>query len=97
MTISRLAIVHYPDPVLRKKAARVERVTPELLHFVTEMADAMHEANGVGLAAPQLGISLRIIVIDVDDELTAIFNPQITAAGACQACMGKSPARCASA
>jgi len=80
MTISRLAIVNYPDPVLRKKASRVERVTPELLRFVAEMADSMEEANGVGLAAPQLGISLRIIVVDTDDELIPLFNPQILAA-----------------
>ena len=77
MTTSRLAIVKYPDPVLRKKAARVERVTPEMQAFVEEMQAAMREANGVGLAAPQLGISLRVIVIEVDDEQTAILNPQI--------------------
>ena len=76
--MSRLGIVKYPDPVLRKKAARVERVTPEMQSFIAEMQSIMREANGVGLAAPQLGISLRIVVIEVDDEQTVLINPQIT-------------------
>lgn len=78
--MSALTIVQYPDPVLRRKAARVERVTPELRDFALQMGDTMHASNGVGLAAPQVGIALRIIVVDVEDRLQVLFNPQILTA-----------------
>jgi peptide deformylase len=75
--MSRLHIVKYPDPVLRKKAVPVARVTLELHAFIDEMADLMYEANGVGLAAPQVGVSLRLIIVDVDDRLQPLINPQL--------------------
>lgn len=73
-----LKVVYYPDAVLRKKAAPVDRITPEMAEFIARMADTMYASNGVGLAAPQVGISLRIIVVDVDDRLHAVINPVIT-------------------
>jgi peptide deformylase len=75
--MSELHIVKYPDPVLRKKAAPVERVTPELQEFMRRMADLMYASSGVGLAAPQVGVSLRIIVVDADDRLQMLVNPRI--------------------
>jgi peptide deformylase len=72
-----LQIVKYPDPVLLKKAARVERLTPEIRAFIDEMQKTMREENGVGLAAPQVGVSLRIIVVEADDRVHALINPQI--------------------
>ncbi len=72
-----LEVVKYPAPVLRKKAARVNRVTPEIAAFIERMYDTMYAANGVGLAAPQVGISLRIVVIDVGDGPFAMLNPVI--------------------
>lgn len=72
-----LQIVKYPDPVLLKKAARVERVTPEIYAFTEGMVETMREDNGVGLAAPQVGVSLRIIVVEVDEKVHALINPQI--------------------
>ena len=74
-----LNIVYYPGAILRKKAAPVERITPEMSEFIARMADTMYESNGVGLAAPQVGIALRIIVVDVDDCLHAVINPVIIA------------------
>jgi len=75
-----LQIVKYPDPVLLKKAARVERVTTEISAFMDEMLNTMRDGNGVGLAAPQVGVSLRIIVVEVDEKAHALINPQIIAA-----------------
>lgn len=75
--MSRLSIVKYPDPVLRKKAAPVGRITPEIQDFIARMGDLMYDSNGVGLAAPQVGIALRIIVVDAGDGLQGLINPQI--------------------
>jgi len=75
--MSELSIVHYPHPVLEKRAAPVTRITPEIQDFIARMCDIMHAHNGVGLAAPQVGISLRIIVVDVGEGPQALLNPQI--------------------
>ena len=77
MTAQELVIVKYPDPVLRKKAAPVQRVTPEIVDFIKAMAETMYDSNGVGLAAPQVGISLRIIVVDAGNGLQPLINPEI--------------------
>jgi peptide deformylase len=82
--MARLQIAVYPAPVLRKKALPVERVTPEMRAFLDAMADAMYDDNGVGLAAPQVGISLRIVVVDTDDKLVPLINPQIIASDGTQ-------------
>lgn len=67
------------DEVLRKKSKPVEEITPRILTLLKDMADTMYEADGVGLAAPQVGILKRIFVIDVyDDEGLRVFiNPEI--------------------
>jgi len=75
--MSELRIVKYPDPVLRKKTSPIQRVTPEIQEFITRMGETMHASHGVGLAAPQVGISLRIIVVDTGDGIQALINPQI--------------------
>jgi len=74
-----LQIVRYPEPVLQKKAARVARVTPEIRAFLDEMLATMRDDNGVGLAAPQVGVSLRIIVVEADEKVNTLLNPQIIA------------------
>ncbi len=58
-------IVRYPDPVLRAKCHLVTEVTPDIRTLAADMLETMHEANGVGLAAPQVGIDLQLAVIDV--------------------------------
>ncbi len=60
-----LPIVNYGHPVLRKKGARIEAVTPEIKTLITDMFDTMHDRHGVGLAAQQIGQALQLAVIDV--------------------------------
>src|SRR6186713_3366899 len=57
-------IVAYGDPVLKKKAAEVPRDYPELAQLIADMYETMYNAHGVGLAAPQIGLSLRLFVTD---------------------------------
>lgn len=68
------------DPVLRETAKAVREITPQLLALLDDMVETMYDAQGVGLAAPQVGISKRLIVIDVQDEngLLKLINPEIT-------------------
>jgi len=60
-----LKVVKYGDPVLRKKGARVEAITPEIEKLVEDMLETMYAAKGVGLAAQQVGVPLQVTVIDV--------------------------------
>ena len=68
------------DPVLKQKAEPIERLTKRHRQMLDDMAETMYAANGVGLAAPQIGKSLRLVVIDVEDEhrLLELVNPVIT-------------------
>ncbi|MEX2578711.1 MAG: peptide deformylase [Verrucomicrobiales bacterium] len=61
-------IVLYPDPVLRKATVPVDEVTEEIRQLAADMLETMYEANGVGLAAPQVGVSLRLAVVDVSHD-----------------------------
>lgn len=71
-------ILEHPNPALKQHAADVDPTTDkELLRLVQSMAQAMYEAPGVGLAATQVGVQKRVIVIDVDDQLIALCNPEI--------------------
>ena len=68
------------DPVLREKAAPVDRVTDEIRSLIADMFDTMYAEEGVGLAAPQIGIAGRIIVVDSRDEGSepfALINPEV--------------------
>lgn len=65
------------DEVLRKKCKPIREITPSLLVLLDDMADTMYEANGVGLAAPQVGILKRAVVIDVGEGLVELLNPVI--------------------
>lgn len=70
-------IVEVGDPVLREKARHVPNITPNVLKLLDNMAETMYDAQGVGLAAPQVGVSKRIVVIDVGDGLIELINPEI--------------------
>ena len=73
-----LPIRTVPDPVLRQKASRVKTIDKSIKKLIDEMLETMHSASGVGLAAPQVGIPLRVIVIGIpDEEELALINPQI--------------------
>lgn len=65
------------DPVLREVAKPVPEITKNVLKLLDDMAETMYDAEGVGLAAPQVGISKRIIVIDCGDGLIELINPEI--------------------
>ena len=72
------AMCHLPDPVLRQKAKRVPTVDKSVQRLIDDMVETMQQANGVGLAAPQVGVSLRVIVLQVPgEEPIAIVNPEI--------------------
>ena len=68
------------DPVLTKVCKEVTEVTPKIVELIDDMLETMYEANGVGLAAPQVGILKRIVVIDTTGEDLHVFiNPEILA------------------
>lgn len=74
-----MRILTHPNPVLGQRALEVDPAADrELKHLVREMAHAMYDGDGIGLAAPQVGVQKRVIVFDIDDELGAICNPVIT-------------------
>jgi peptide deformylase len=78
--------VMYGDPILRRKARRVPRFDAALPRLVADMFATMHAARGVGLAAPQIGLSIRLLVVELDDPAggqhhkVALANPEIVAA-----------------
>jgi peptide deformylase len=74
-----LAVRRYGDPILRQKAQRVTEVTPQIKKTIEEMVETMFHQVGIGLAAPQVGIPLRLVVIDDGKRGTrALVNPTIT-------------------
>jgi len=78
-----LDILKYPEPILSKVASPVKNYTGKTAALVGDMLDTMYAAPGVGLAAPQIGVSQRIIVLDVDHEnpgkqIYKLVNPVIT-------------------
>ncbi|MDD3925119.1 MAG: peptide deformylase [bacterium] len=76
-----LKVITKEDPRLRRKTVEVKEVTPEIRRLVKDMTDTMYAANGVGLAATQVGESKRIAVVDVGEGLIVLINPEITASG----------------
>lgn len=75
-----LEIKENPAPVLREKTAKIkDPMAPEIQEIILSMVETMRKANGVGLAATQVGKSLRLCVIEVDGILYVLINPKITA------------------
>lgn len=72
-----LEIRKFGDPVLRKTSNPIEKIDDKVLQLLNDMAETMYDAPGVGLAAPQVGVNLRAVVIDVDGTLRKIINPKI--------------------
>jgi peptide deformylase len=91
-------IVTIPDPVLRRKARKVTEVDADVRKLINEMVESMREAPGAGLAAPQVGVSSRVIVVEFGDEededenapkkLYALINPEIVEASEDEKVMG---------
>lgn len=76
--MSRFSIRLFGDPVLKQAAAEVTDIDGALVRTIDSMIDAMYEARGAGLAAPQVGIQKRYFVYDVGDGPVTIINPRIT-------------------
>ncbi len=75
-----LDILIYPDPRLRQRAAPVQRVDDEIRRLVDDMAETVYHAPGIGLAAVQVNVPKRVVVIDISDDQTALqvfINPEI--------------------
>ena len=78
--MAKLNIIKYGDETLRKVSREVTEITPRILTLLDDMAETMHEADGCGLAAPQVGVLRRIAIVEVEDgELIEMINPQIIA------------------
>src|SRR5213594_1646897 len=78
------SILQYPDPLLKKRAVRVENLTGDVAQLIEDMTETMYAAPGVGLAATQVGVGQRVIVLDIHDEtddpgkrLLKLVNPEI--------------------
>jgi peptide deformylase len=85
MAVREIKLV--PDPILRQKAKKVTKVTPAVQKLIDDMTETMRDANGVGLAAPQVGILQRILVVevkrdeqhpDIQEGFYQLVNPEIT-------------------
>ena len=78
-----LDILTYPDPLLARKSAVIKEVTEEIRELAREMIPMMYEADGIGLAAPQVGRLVRMVVIDISgpekrENLMVLLNPVLT-------------------
>ncbi|WP_077367345.1 peptide deformylase [Anaerosalibacter sp. Marseille-P3206] len=65
------------DPILRKKSREITDINDRIITLLDDMAETMYESEGVGLAAPQVGVLRRVVVIDVGDGLLKLINPEI--------------------
>ena len=75
-----MEIAIYPNPVLKTKAKPIEEINKEICQIAEKMLDTMYDACGIGLAAPQVGLSIRLVVLDVTGEKTGervFINPFI--------------------
>lgn len=77
-----LEILKYPHPLLKKRCEKVDRIDGEVKKLIRDMTETMYQANGIGLAACQVGVSRRVIVVDVspidpEKEFFAMVNPEV--------------------
>jgi len=85
--MAQLNILEFPDPRLRQRASPVERVTPRITKLIDDMLETMYAAPGIGLAASQVDVHKRIVVVDVSDshdQPYALVNPTIEVLGGLQ-------------
>ncbi len=79
--MAKLEIKFVPDPILRRKARAVGQVDARIQTLLDDMLETMYASQGVGLAAPQVGISQRVIVVDIGDGPIRVVNPRLTLLG----------------
>jgi peptide deformylase len=77
MQNSKLKIRIYPEPILRKKCEEVKEIDEEIRKLIAEMTETMQKNNGAGLAAPQVGVAKRVIVVETEKGPRGFVNPQI--------------------
>ena len=78
--MAKLKIVKYGDETLRKVCRPVDKITPRIITLLDDMIETMRDADGVGLAAPQVGVLRRIVVIEVEEgQVYELINPRIVA------------------
>lgn len=79
-------VLHYPDPRLAKHCSPVETIDDEIKKLAADMAETMYHEDGIGLAAPQIGVSLRLVVVDISGpdkrkKLMTLINPVLEPVG----------------
>ncbi len=74
-----LNILKEGDETLRKKCRKVEEITPRILQLLDDMHETLDKAQGVGLAAPQVGVLRRIVIVEIEDKRYEMINPEIIA------------------
>lgn len=82
-----LPVLQYPDPRLSRTCEPVREITPQLRELVENMVETMYAREGIGLAAPQIGEAIRLVVIDISgpeqrEDLRVLINPTLTLSGA---------------
>ena len=75
--MAKLEVLRYPNSILRKKCALIETIDAEVVQLARDMLETMYEDKGIGLAAPQVGITRQLIVLDIGDGPLALINPKI--------------------
>lgn len=65
------------DEILTKKCREIKKMTPRIQELIDDMLETMYEANGVGLAAPQVGVLKRVVVVDIGDGPIVLINPRL--------------------
>jgi len=78
--MAKLEVLRYPNSILRKKCDVIETIDDEVVRLARDMLETMYDGNGIGLAAPQVGISRQLIVLDIGDGPLALINPKIVEA-----------------
>jgi len=80
---AEMTLVCYPDPMLRRRAEEITEFNDELKRLAASMAEVMHKSRGVGLAAPQVGSSIRLVVVNLGEDRgdLAVVNPVVKCAG----------------
>jgi peptide deformylase len=77
MSNKTLPITTHPDPILRQKAAEVKQISSDVELLIGDMVNTMKETKGIGLAAPQVGKNIRLIIVNTKDEPVVLINPKI--------------------
>jgi peptide deformylase len=75
--MANLAIIKEPNKILRQKSKEISEITPEISQLILDMAETMKKENGVGLAAPQVGQNVRLVLVSIDKGPLALINPKI--------------------